>query len=365
MATNSAAKTEPQHPPLARDAQGNLVAIPDGTAAWRICRQTTGRPKEIAGPNEQMLRFPLETTAEQLADMCGADVYRVYALDEVGKVLDYVVTVDLTRDAGELRNAAPDLALVPAARTTPVTPSSDLRFALEAMAQMMRTNSDALRAVTETQADCVKALVSVRGFFRNAPPPQPPPDEADDEDESEDDDQPPPNKTMYDVLAPLAEHWAPATAPLISMLAGSAGIKAPASAPDASAKPASFDAALASKPNWEVRDLVDLNYASAKAKAKKAAKQAAEAGATNGANASLQARVMADPKLLAQFLAIKSRLNADETTQLLALGERMSSEEQEFLIAQISGASPEGAAALLRGMLAEFAKANMTTETTK
>ena len=355
MATHTASKPEPQHPPLARDAQGNLVAIPDGTAAWRLCRQTTGRPKEIVGPDKRTLRIPLETTAEELADLCGADVYRVYALDEVGKVLDYVATVDVTRDTRELRNAGPETSCLPALRAAAAAPTSDLRFALEAMAQMMRVNSEALRAVTESQADWVKSIASVRGFFRNgAPPlPQPEPPRSDEQDDQEDDDEPAQNKTIYDVLAPLAEHWAPSVKPLMSMLAGGAGARALASGP---AAPPASDSALSSKPSWELRDFVDLNYAAAKAKANKEAKRAAST--TN----SLQARVMTDPKLMAHFLAIKSLLAPDEAAQILALGERISEDQQEWLIAQVSGLNPAEAAVLLRTTLAELSEATAPTD---
>ena len=351
MATHTASKPEPQHPPLARDAQGNLVAIPDGTAAWRLCRQTTGRPKEIVGPDKRTLRIPLEPTAEELADLCGADVYRVYALDEVGKVLDYVATVDVTRDTRELRNAGAETSFLPALRTA--APTSDLRFALEAMAQMMRVNSEALRAVIESQADWVKSIGSARGFQRNAAPllplPEPP---HNDEDDDEDDDEPAQNKTIYDVLAPLAEHWAPSVKPLMSMLAGGAGAKALASGP--AAPPG--DSSLASKPRWELRDLVDLNYAAAKAKAKKEATLAAST--TN----SLQARVMTDPKMMAHFLAINSLLAPDEAAQILALGERISEDQQEWLIAQVSGLNPADAAVLLRTTIAELSEAKAPTE---
>ncbi len=349
MATHTASKPEPQHPPLARDAQGNLVAIPDGTAAWRLCRQTTGRPKEIVGPDKRTLRIPLETTAEELADLCGADVYRVYALDEVGKVLDYVATVDVTRDMRELRNAGPETSFLPAMRTA--SPTSDLRFALEAMAQMMRVNSEALRAVTESQADWVKSIGSARGFHRNGAPPLPLPEPPrNDEEDDEDDDEPAQNKTIYDVLAPLAEHWAPSVKPLMSMLAGGAGAKALASGP---AGPQGDT--LASKPRWELRELVDLNYASAKAKATKEAKRAASTTNT------LQARVMTDPRLMAHFLAIKSLLDPDEAAQILALGERISEDQQEWLIAQVSGLNPAEAAALLRTTLAELSEAKAPT----
>ena len=166
--TSSAPQNE--HPPLARDAQGNLLAVPDGTCAWRICRHTKGRPRIVNGPDKQPARFPLDTTMEDLADACGADAYRIYALDEVGTVIDYVTTVEVGR---ELRNAAEhEVMLLPAPRTG--SGSSDLRYALEAVAHMARTNADAMRAVAESQAEWIKSISSARGFFRNAPQLSPP-----------------------------------------------------------------------------------------------------------------------------------------------------------------------------------------------
>src|SRR5450432_428772 len=106
MATNTASELQ-EHPPLARDSQGNLIAVPDGTVAWRICRKTSGRPKEILAPdNKQPMRFRLNTTVEEVADTYGADTYRVYALDDVGKVLDFVTELDLSDDRRDRRNAA-------------------------------------------------------------------------------------------------------------------------------------------------------------------------------------------------------------------------------------------------------------------
>ncbi len=364
MKANSTAP-ETSHPPLACDANGNLLPVPSGTAAWRICRHTEGRPRIIKGPDRQPARFALDTTLDDLVDACGPDRYHIYALDAVGEVIVHVTTLD----AGlEPRNAAESPLTMLAAVRGPAV-ASDWRYALETIAQIARTNADAMRAVAESQADWIKSIASARGFFRNAPPlalpaPEPKNDEEEDDEEDDIDDEPAPNKTVYDVLAPLAEHLAPAAAPFVSMLAGGAQMKAANTAANAPAAPEGVNTDLASRPNWELRDFVDLNYASAKAKAKKAAKQqVAEASATNGAVVSLQSRVMADPKLMAHFLAIKSRLSADEVSQLLALGERMSDEQQEFLINQISSAPPDAAATLLRGMLDELSKAIATTET--
>ena len=77
---STAPKTERPHPPLARDYLGNLLALPVGTAAWRICRETTGRPSELKGPDKQVIRFPLDTTSDDLVELCGPGTYRVYAL---------------------------------------------------------------------------------------------------------------------------------------------------------------------------------------------------------------------------------------------------------------------------------------------
>ena len=303
-----------------------------------------------------MLRFPLDTTAEALVDLCGADVYRVYALDEVGAVLDYVVTVDVTRETRQPRNAAQsDAPLLAALHSTVPMPSSDMRFALEAMAQMMRVNGEAMRAIAESQADWVKSIASARGFFRNAPPPYipaPPEDEVDEDDE----DEPAPRKTIYDVLVPIAESLAPSVKPIVSALTSGAGDEPTSTEATAARDSGDVDAELAARPNWEARDLWNLNYAAAKAKAKKAARQASAMP-----RPSLQARVMSDPKLLAKFMAIKALLQPDEAMKLLALGERMSEREQESLLGEISGRSAEDAAQLLRALLIELDAANTTT----
>src|SRR5689334_10531743 len=74
MRTNAAiADPEIEYPPLAQDALGNRLPIPDGTCAWRICRETEGRPREIKGPDKKPARFALTTTIEELVDLCGRD----------------------------------------------------------------------------------------------------------------------------------------------------------------------------------------------------------------------------------------------------------------------------------------------------
>jgi hypothetical protein len=166
MTISAASKLERPHPPLARDPMGNLLAIPDGTAAWRICRETAGRPGEIKGPDKQPLRFPIDTTSDELVEMCGPGVYRVYALDELGKQLAHVTTWDLTPGVRELRNATAESSLL--LRPAASAPITDLRFALEAMQAMMRTNSDALRMVAESHVDLAKTIAAVKGMPRNA-----------------------------------------------------------------------------------------------------------------------------------------------------------------------------------------------------
>nr|HEX4318162.1 hypothetical protein [Kofleriaceae bacterium] len=191
MTIHAAPKLDPQHPPLARDASGNLLALPDGACAWRVCRETTGRPREIRGPDKQPLRFPLETTSDDLVEMCGSGVYRLYALDQVGAQLaeDHVAKWDLTPGAREHRNGTADAPLFTSLRTSPTPAVSDLRFALEAMTQMMQTNSDALRIVTESHV--AKAIAASKGLPRNAAYVVPPPAAEAEEDEADEPDDKP------------------------------------------------------------------------------------------------------------------------------------------------------------------------------
>jgi hypothetical protein len=321
--TNTASPAQ-SHPPLARDTQGNLISVPDGTASWRICRKTTGRPREILGYDKQPIRFPLDMTCEQLVEMCGRDVYRVYALDAVGELLDHVTTLDLNGDASELRNSSGNEVAV-LARPSPAG-STDLRFALEAMTQMMRTNSDALRIVTDSHVDLAKTIATAKGLPRNAAY-MPPPFAQFDEDEE--DDEPPPEKPRHivELLMPLAEKAAEIVPALVAgkMMGGSA-----TQATTAASTEAESDEDLASRPSWEARDLIDLRYASRKAQAKRAAKERAAGGTTS--MQAMQKRIMDDPALLQQLMAIKGQLAADEIETLMSVvGGTTEAEQVKFL----------------------------------
>lgn len=186
---------DPSHPPLARDASGNPLAIPDGAAAWCLKRETGGRPKMIAGVDRQPARFPLDVTADDVEGMVGAGTYRVYAIGADGEVIDYVTTVSVGQPAPAESEPAP----------TSLGPSrgagSDLRFALETILQMSRAQSDSLKAVALAQADWVKGLATAKALPRNGYPVAAPPppyrvlderesgddDDDDDDDEDEDD----------------------------------------------------------------------------------------------------------------------------------------------------------------------------------
>jgi hypothetical protein len=172
-------------------------------------------------------------------------------------------------------------------------------------------------------------------------PPDPSRDD-DDEDEAES----APGKTIFDVLAPIAETLGPSVKPFVSMLTSGAG-KSPRNSAALGAGEPAADAAPATKPNWDLREFVDFNYAGAKARAKKAALEARP-------RTSLQERVMSDPKLLSQFMAIKALLTPDEGMKLVALGERMSEQQQESLLAELTAMAPQDAAQFLRAVLLEL-----------
>lgn len=208
MKTNSIAATrnssDPNHPPLACDAQGNPIAVPEGTASWLLKRETGGRPRTIVGPDKQPARFQLDMTADEIEAMLGAGTYRVYALTEVGETIDYVTTV-VVGAGGERCDASSTTAF---GKSDTRGPSSDLRFALETIMQMARAQSDSLRAVSEAQADWVKGLATAKALPRNtawaAPPPSPPPQASDDDEEEEDEEDAPEMPPWLEVINNIA-----------------------------------------------------------------------------------------------------------------------------------------------------------------
>lgn len=175
-----------EHPPLAQDGRGNLLPIPDGTFAWRLSRHTGGRPRVVNGPDLAPLRLPLHVTLDDLMDICGPGTYRLYALDEVGSVLDYVADVEVGAKHRNAAPAEPEAPVFAVARAQ----SSDLRYALEALTHMARTYADSLRAVTEAQADWVKTIAMAKGLPRNVAMLPQPVDRDDDDDDDADDDAP-------------------------------------------------------------------------------------------------------------------------------------------------------------------------------
>ncbi|MEO8551173.1 MAG: hypothetical protein ABI678_14420 [Kofleriaceae bacterium] len=332
----SGTKTERSHPPLARDLLGNLLPIPANTAAWRICRETSGRPSELKGPDKQLIRFPLDTTSEDVVELCGPGMYRVYALDDLGKQLAHVSSLDLTVGAREPRNGAiesPLTALRPGASPN----GTDLRFALEAMTHMMRTHVDALRIVAESHVDLAKAVVSAKGLPRNAmqllPAPQPK-DDSDDDDDDDNDDAAAEDRQPHwvELLMPLAQKAAEIVPGLVI---GNVAQRSTRHTETSEAGAMHDDAELANRPKWEARDLVDLKYAARKGEAKRAARDRPSSSATGIGIGALQARVMADPALVEHLFAIKAQLEPHETDALMGAIAGSSDEERSKVIEHI------------------------------
>lgn len=215
------------------------------------------------------------------------------------------------------------IALRPERTSAPAGPATDLRFALETMAQMMRTNSDALRLVAESQVDLAKTIASVKGLPRNAAmylPPTAPAlavnDEADDDDDDIIDEQSqqaaPTN--AFDLLMPFSEALAEKIADVVPNLAPGlfGGASANGTPADTASAPTAADDNIANRP-FEPRELIDIGYAHRKGEAKRAASQQRPEK-----RVSLQARVMKDPQLFRQVTAIQKLLTPDEINTLMS-----------------------------------------------
>lgn len=371
----ASASLEVDHPPLARDPVGNLLPFPEDTAAWRIARETGGRLFEIRGADKAWIRIPLEATAEHIAEQWGPGIYRVYALDAVGGNLqkEHVAKWDL-RHAGsegftiapsELRNAAMTTSSAP-------TGTTDLRFALEAMTQMMRTNSDALRMVAESHVDLAKSIAAAKGLPRNAnfatlralslEESQAREDADDEEDDEENGDQPDAGMPAWvnQVLVPLAPVIKLGTDYLSTKLMP----KSP-ELPDAASTAApteEIDMDLVNAPDFEARDAVDLNYCYRKNQAKRAYKAAQEARSSSPApitpSPALVARVMADPALAERVMAIQTQLAPEECALLMRSLGTANDEVLANVIETLKSYSVPNAVAFARQMVADLQRGN-------
>ncbi len=363
MATTTTKTKPPQsHPPLARDAHGNLLAVPDGTTAWRICRETSGRPREIRNPDDQLVRFQLELTTDALVDLCGAGVYRVYALDEVGAQIgdEHVAKWDLTPGARELRNASSTEGQT----QPPHSPGGggslgEFRSVIEtmtnAMTQLMRTNSDALRIVTDSHVELAKMIANAKGLPRNAAfaPALLPArmyEEETDDDDSEDPDEDSRPRSAIDLLMPFAEKAAEMFPGLV-MGKVMPHTQAQGTALPSANAPSTPDDDLANRPTFEARDFVDLAYAKRKGDAKRAAKQRSENGSAPAPALPLQARIMSDPALVQLLMQVKQLLSVDEIETLMTLMGRASDDQQARFIEMIKQLPVEGAASFCRDIV--------------
>src|SRR5580698_100633 len=95
----------PQRPllcPLARDVDGNPFELPQHASAWRIRRQTGGRPRIVLGADKQPMLVPLGFTIVDLEDILAPGSYRLDIVDGKGEPIpDLTVPVSIN----QLRNA--------------------------------------------------------------------------------------------------------------------------------------------------------------------------------------------------------------------------------------------------------------------
>lgn len=204
--------TNPSTVPMARDANGNGISLPDGAAAWGVRRHTGGRPRNVIGLDRRPLRLPLDTTVDDLEAMLGPGTYRLDLVDENGAPLGVTVPVIIGDQSEGDEDDDPPASRVdrdPPPLVTLPTSGTDLRLLLEANVRAMQLSfhhnertletslrvvdslRDGVRVLADAQAEWIKSLASNHSI-RNAPywpPPRPQNDNSDDDDDDGDDDE--------------------------------------------------------------------------------------------------------------------------------------------------------------------------------
>jgi hypothetical protein len=182
--------------PLARDAEGNLIEIPETAAGWRIRRQTGGRPRTQLDAKKQPMMFSLDYTVADAEDILPPGSYLLDLVDRSGELLGITVALSIQPP----RNAAPpapdeedvyDDREEEAVSARLPAMVSDVRLVLEANVRatqlafqhnertlamglrMAETLRDGVQVLANAQADWIKTASSARGFFRNGAMPAP------------------------------------------------------------------------------------------------------------------------------------------------------------------------------------------------
>ena len=326
------------------------------------------------GPDQEPLRLPLSTTRDELADMCGADTYRVYAIDDVGEVITHVSTVNVGL---EPRNANATSFDPQSSTKALYATTTDLRYALETITHMARTSAEAMRSLAESQADLVKAVALTKGLRNVAMPPPPPPSrEDDDEDvddnEDDEDDEPEPRSPQTSAIESIATMIGPFSPGLME----SWNIKKAGAANDASvqsqptvanpmahlariqlrltnperrfleallADPESGDAIAADFATKTVDDVVTL------------VQRGASGIPTPRPAPSRRPISFTDPAVMQKVIAVSKHLEPGEHARLMKLAPRlMGSPEAQELATRLMALSDESAAGWIRTQLDEI-----------
>jgi len=369
MKSNSATSvrnTNTSHPPLARNAQGHAIAMPDGAAWWSIKRETRGRPQVIKGPDGHPYRLALTATDADLAETFGPGTYRLDALDALGNVLDYVTTIEVPDDGADDEEDDDDER---GARGG----SSDLRFALQTIVEMSRSQSESLRAISEAQADWLKGLANAKSLPRNAvylappalpPAPEPMDDEDEDEDDADDDDE-----RNAAPMPPWMTAVQTAIAPAVEAFVGKLMVRNTAPAPALPTSPApvtpnpmihlaEINARLSGSERRFLADVLRSRNgegltAELLARSVDDAVELVLTGMARARADRAQARAVdAQRDFAKQVLAVAALLDAEQQAAVLAVIPRLAPERVEQLKATLLAMSVDDAAAWLRENLA-------------
>lgn len=185
----------PSTVPLARDAEGNHIEIPEGAVGWRIRRQTGGRPRLVLDSRKQPMMFPLDYTIADVEDVLSPGNYLLDVVDKNDDPLGVTVaaSIGMPRNAESIEpddnnsNSNDGAAALPTVVPTSLpNTTSDVRLVLEANVRatqmafihnqrtleiglrMAETLRDSVQVLATSQADWIKSISSARGFFRNA-----------------------------------------------------------------------------------------------------------------------------------------------------------------------------------------------------
>jgi len=351
----------PSTAPLARDADGRAIHLPETAVGWRVRRHTGGRPRHHLDAHKQPMLFPLHYSIADAEEILPPGTYRLDLIDAKGEFLEITVPITIAgpRNGTESSRAEPEEEQSDVVPMRLPASGSDVRLVLEAniratqlafqhnertltaSLRMADTLREGVHVLAESQAEWIKSVAGSRGFFRNAAPaPQLVAALASEAPEDDEDDDEPFERPKDERLIEFGMAAMTLVNNLIETFRG--GSKTTGPTTSVGGQSTGFD----------LRSLLDWRKAAPQSEV---SETSAGAGPRSPEDV-MRALASLPPELMTKLRTVREQLSADEQARMMPLLMAIGPDELPMVAAELMPKSIDEITAIFRAQLAKQVK---------